>query len=73
MSRAEDIKDLRRRHHITQKQLADSLYGIKFERIADWESINPKTGKPRRNCPDIVWWAMKLTWDKVDLWEGEGE
>ena len=64
MSRAEDIKDLRRRHHITQKQLADSLYGIKFERIADWE-----TG--RRNMPDIVWWACKLTWDKVDLWEEE--
>ena len=54
------VKDLRTRHGITQKQLADSLHGIKVARIADWES-------GRRNCPEIVWWAMKLIWDKEDL------
>jgi predicted transcriptional regulator len=59
-----EIKALRRRHKITQWQLADSLYGVKRARISDWE-----TG--RRDCPPIVWWAMVLTWDKVDLWEEE--
>lgn len=62
--RAEEIKDLRRRHHLTQKQLADSLYHIKEERISDWEL-------GRRNCPDIIWWAMVLTHDHIDLWEEE--
>jgi len=62
----EDILDLRRRHHITQKQLANSLYEIKEPRIADWE-------RGRRNCPSIVWWAMLLTWDKRDLWVEEHE
>ena len=59
------IKDLRKRHRLRQKDLADSLYGIKYDRIPDWE-----TG--RRKCPSIVWWAMVLTWDKKDLWEEEG-
>ena len=61
-----EIKNLRRRHKITQKQLADSLYGIKKDRVVDWEC-------DRRVCQPIVWWAMKLTWDKVDLWEEEHE
>ena len=56
----EKIKDLRKRHGITQKQLAESLYGIKVNRVADWES-------GRRNCQPIVWWAMVLIWDKKDL------
>jgi DNA-binding XRE family transcriptional regulator len=60
----EQILDLRKRHHITQNQLADSLYGIKRERIGDWES-------GRRACPSIIWWAILLTWDKRDLWEEE--
>ena len=64
MTRAEEIKALRKRHGITQEKLADSLYHIKPKRIADWES-------GRRNCPDIVWWAMVLTWDKRDLWAEE--
>lgn len=59
-----EIKDLRRRYKITQHQLADSLYGVKRPRIPDWE-----TG--RRECPPIVWWAMCLVWDKIDLWEEE--
>jgi len=60
----EKIKDLRKRHRLTQAKLAESLYGIKKERIADWE-----TG--RRSMPKIVWWAMVLTWDRIDLWEEE--
>jgi len=60
----EEIKDLRRRNKLTQHQLADSLYGVKRERIADWE-----TG--RRQCPPITWWAMVLTWDSRDLWQEE--
>jgi DNA-binding transcriptional regulator YiaG len=59
-----EIKQLRLRHGITQKQLADSLYGVKWRRIVDWEC-------DRRTCPPITWWAMRLTWDKVDLWEEE--
>ena len=62
--KSEEIKQLRERHGLTQNQLADSLYGIKRERIADWEN-------GRRDCPPIIWWAMVLTWDKVDLWEVE--
>ena len=54
------IRDLRERHNLTQVQLADSLYGIKRARIADWES-------GRRGCPPLVWWAMVLVWDKVDI------
>ena len=60
----EEIIDLRRRHHITQNQLADSLYDIKRARIGDWES-------GRRSMPGIIWWAAKITWDKEDLWSGE--
>ena len=63
---AEDIKDLRKRHRITQRQLADSLYGVKYDRIPDWE-----TG--RRGCPPSIWWQIKLVWDKVDLWVEEHE
>ena len=59
----EDIKDLRRRHRITQKQLAESLFHITTQAVASWES-------GRRNCPPIIWWAMRLTWDKIDEWEG---
>lgn len=54
------VKQLRERHNITQVELADSLYGIKRARIADWES-------GRRGLPPLVWWAMVLTWDKRDL------
>ena len=62
MTRAEKIKDLRKRHNLTQKKLAESLYGIKQDSVINWENN-------RRNCPDIVWWAIKLTWDQIDLWE----
>lgn len=54
------VRALRERHGITQNQLADSLYGIKRARIADWES-------GRRGLPPIVWWAMVLTWDGHNL------
>lgn len=57
----EDIKALRKRHGLTQKKLADSLYGVKEARIPNWEA-------GRRNCPSIIFWAMVLTWDKVDLY-----
>ena len=57
----EMIKGLRKRHHITQAQLAESLFHIKRDRIADWEC-------GRRNCPPIIWWAMKMTWDHEDIW-----
>lgn len=58
------VKDLRMRHKISRRKLAESLYGVKEERIMDWEL-------GRRGCPAIVWWAMTLTWDKRDLWEEE--
>lgn len=58
----QDIKDLRKRHGITQRQLCDSLYGIKYDRISDWE-------RGWRLMPPIVWWACCLIWDKKDLWE----
>ncbi len=57
----QDIKDLRKRHGITQKQLCNSLYGVKQDRIGEWE-------RGWRSCPPIVWWAMLLTWDRRDLW-----
>lgn len=60
----EQIRDLRRRHHITQHQLADSLYGIKRDRVGDWEA-------GRRGCPAHIWWSMLLIWDKRDLWVEE--
>ncbi len=60
----EMIKDLRKKHHITQDQLADSLYDIKRPRVADWES-------GRRNMPGIIWWIIKLMYDEIDLREGE--
>lgn len=60
------IRDLRRRHNLTQQALADSLYGIKKGRVVDWEC-------DRRNCPPITWWAMVLTWDKRDLWVEENK
>ena len=60
----EYIKDLRKRHGLTQKKLADSLFYVRKDSISNWE-----TGY--RNCPAVVWWAMKLTWDHVDLWEEE--
>ena len=61
---AEEIVDLRERHNLTQKKLAESLYGINKDSVSNWE-----TGY--RNCPAIVWWAMNLTWDHVDIWEEE--
>jgi len=61
---SEEIKDLRRRNKLTQNQLADSLYGIRRERIPEWEA-------GRRTCPEITWWAMCLTWDGRDLWQEE--
>jgi len=57
----EEIRELRARHKLTQDKLADSLYGIKRARVPDWEA-------GRRTCPPIIWWAMKLTWDKEDIW-----
>ena len=57
----EMIKDLRKRHKITQVQLAKSLFHISKHRIADWEC-------GRRNCSPITWWAMKMTWDHEDIW-----
>ena len=62
----EEIRELRARHKLTQDKLADSLYGIKRARVPDWESS-------RRTCPPITWWAMKLTWDGIDLWNEESE
>lgn len=62
----QDIRDLRSRHHITQKEFADSLYHITTQAVASWES-------GRRNIPLIVWWAAVLTWDKTDLWNEEHE
>ena len=59
-----EIIQLRKRHGITQQQLADSLYDVKRTQIADWEI-------GRRRCRPLEWWAMVLTWDKVDLWEKE--
>lgn len=58
---AEDIVSLRKRHGITQKRLAESLYDIKYARIPDWES-------GRRSCPPIIFWGMVLTWDKIDIY-----
>lgn len=60
MDRAERIKRLRKRHNLTQVKLAKSLYGVSEQSVANWES-------GRRGCPDILWWAMKLIWDKVDI------
>lgn len=60
----QEIIALRRRHHLTQNQLADSLYDIKRERIQGWES-------GRRNMPGIIWWVIKWMYDEVDLREGE--
>ena len=62
--RPEEILELRKRHNLTQNKLADSLYGVKRARIADWEN-------GRRQCPALAWWAMVLVWDKVDLWDEE--
>lgn len=64
--RSYEIRALRRRHNLTQEQLAASLYGIKVESVVNWE-------RDRRNCKPIVWWAMVLTWDKIDLWSHEDE
>ena len=62
MPTPEKMKELRARHGISREELALSLYGIKPDRVTDWEL-------GRRNCPPIVWWAMVLTWDKKDLRE----
>ena len=58
----EGIRDLRRRHGITQQQLADSLYGVKVQSVASWES-------GRRGCPPIIYWVIKMIWDNADLRE----
>ncbi len=65
----QDIRDLRKRHGLTQKKLAESLYHIKEITVRSWE----REGNNRRGCPDIIWWAMVLTWDKVDLWAEENK
>lgn len=58
----QQIKDFRKQHrNLTQQKLADSLYGVTVQSIQAWEN-------GRRNCPPIVWWAMLLTWDDIDLW-----
>jgi DNA-binding XRE family transcriptional regulator len=54
------VKDLRERHGITQRELADSLYHVRRARISDWES-------GRRGIPPIIWWAMVLIWDHKDI------
>ena len=59
-----EIRELRKRHGISREELARSLYHIKVSRIIDWEL-------DRRKCPPIIWWAMRVTWDQVDLWEEE--
>lgn len=59
------IRDLRKRHNLTQQQLADSLYGNFTGRIiGDYE-------RGERNCMPLTWWAMVLTWDGRDLWQEE--
>lgn len=58
----EQIRDLRRRHKLTQEQLANSLYGVRVQQVAAWES-------GRRGCTPNVWWSMCLIHDKRDLWE----
>ena len=60
--RPNEIRQLRIRHGLTQRNLADSLYGVKRERVTDWE-----TG--RRDYPALVAWAMILEWDKLDIRE----
>ena len=60
----EMIKDIRNRHRISQVKLAESLFHVKEKRISDWEC-----GK--RNCPAIIYWAMKMTWDHEDIWGQE--
>ena len=59
----EGIRLLRKRHKLTQNALADSLYGVKRNRIADWES-------GRRGCPLPIWWMMVLVHDALDLRDG---
>lgn len=62
--RSYEIRALRARHKLTRDQLALSLYDVKHGRIVDWEN-------DRRSCPPMIWWAMVLTWDKIDLWAEE--
>ena len=57
----EDIVALRLKHGITQQKLADSLYGVSVNTVSSWEAGH-------RNCPPLTWWAIRLTWDGVDLW-----
>lgn len=61
-----EIGALRRRHKISRKELAESLYGIEPGTIQSYEL-------GRRRCHPLTWWAMVLTWDKIDLWADEEE
>lgn len=61
-----EIRALRRRHKLTQGDLAESLYDVKEGTIRDWEN-------GRRKCASMNWWAIVLTWDKIDLWSDEDE
>lgn len=60
------IKALRKRHGLTQQELADSLYGVTRSAIRAYEGST-------RHCSPITLWAMVLTWDKMDLWSQEAE
>lgn len=61
-----EISSLRERHDLSQKKLAESLYGIRQDNIAHWE-------KGRRNCPPWVFWVMVKIWDGMDLRTQEEE
>lgn len=57
---AEDIKALRERHGLTREQLANSLYKCEEGTIQSYEL-------GRRHCHPLTFWAMVMTWDKMDL------
>lgn len=54
------IRQLRDRHEITREELAETLYGVKADRVKDWEL-------GRRNCTPLATWAMVFHWDDYDL------
>jgi transcriptional regulator with XRE-family HTH domain len=64
--RGYEVRALRRRHGLTQKQLAESMYEVSEKSVRDYEN-------GRRHCSAMNWWAMVLTHDKLDLWVPQQE
>lgn len=57
---SKQFRELKERHGLTYVTMSDPLYGVSKRSIQNWAN-------GRRECPPLVWWALVLHFDGVDL------